>query len=297
MSNAPTPLTNAVNLRTIVRGAYDVQKLRIQMGNRIVAQFKTKLGQRPGKSESEDLDDDAKSVLDDLRHDFKKMMDGVKLVRLATFKATPLISTFTEFCLLQQYLDLEENETRHFRNLGKILPEFPIFVQFLDQVKGIGPAMAGVIISEIDIHRALYPSSLYQYAGLGCESDGKGTSKRKEHLHQIEYTDKDGKPATRLGIRYNPFLKTKLMGVLANSFIKQADSPYRKHYDDYKHRLEHRPDWANTTKGHRHMAACRWMIKRFLSDLYKHWRALEGLPVHPPYSEAKLGIVHKKGEG
>jgi len=35
------------------------------------------------------------------------------------------------------------------------------------------------------------------------------------------------------------------------------------------------------------------MIKMFLVDLYNAWRRLEGLPVAPTYSEAKLGKVHK----
>jgi hypothetical protein len=34
------------------------------------------------------------------------------------------------------------------------------------------------------------------------------------------------------------------------------------------------------------------MIKRFLVDLYKAWRPLEGLPVAPEYGEGKLGIIH-----
>jgi hypothetical protein len=38
------------------------------------------------------------------------------------------------------------------------------------------------------------------------------------------------------------------------------------------------------------------MIKRFLVDLYKAWRPLEGLPVAPEYSEAKLGLKHKSAQ-
>ncbi len=136
---------NNTNLRTIVRGAYDIQKLRIMMGNRIVAQFKAKLGQKPSESEDE-IDDEGQDLLKELRADFKTMMDGVKTVKLATFKATQLISTFTEFCLFQQFMDLEESEGRHFRNLGKVLLEYPIFTEYLDTVKGIGPAMAAVIM-------------------------------------------------------------------------------------------------------------------------------------------------------
>jgi hypothetical protein len=36
------------------------------------------------------------------------------------------------------------------------------------------------------------------------------------------------------------------------------------------------------------------MLKRFLVDLYKAWRSLEGLPVAPEYSVGKLGIVHSR---
>ena len=34
------------------------------------------------------------------------------------------------------------------------------------------------------------------------------------------------------------------------------------------------------------------MMKMFLLDLWKVWRALEGLPVTESYAEAKLGIRH-----
>jgi hypothetical protein len=279
-------------VRTIVRGAYDIQKLRIQMGNRIAAQFKAKLGQPPGVAEEDSLDEEASTILEDLRAEFKKLMDGVKTVKLATFKASPLISNFTEFSLLQQYLDLEESEKRHFRNLGKILEEFPIFTGYLNTIKGIGPAIAGVIISEIDIHMARHPSSLAQYSGLGVEADGRGTSKRTEHLKDVSYTNKAGEQAVRKGITYNPFLKTKLMGVLASSFVKQKGSPYRAIYDNVKTRYQNEAKWKDESKGHIHQAACRYMIKQFLLDLYRHWRALEGLPVSEPYYVAKLGMQH-----
>ena len=286
-------------LRSLVRGAYDIQALRIMMGNRICAQFKAKLGQRPGKSEEDDLDEEGASVLKELRAEFKKLMDGVKQVKLATFKATPIISTFTEFTLLQQYLDLEEMEKRHFNQFAKVLQEIPFYNDWLEAIPGCGPAMAGVILSEIDIRRAKYPSSLWQYAGLGVESDGRGTSRRKEHLHAIAYTDKDGNPAERQGIRFNPLLKTKLMGVLSNSFVKMSPEKckYRKIYDDYKHRLESHPKWQAESKGHRHEASKRYAVKMFLIDLYVAWRAHDGYPVAKPYHEAKLGMrAHGDGQ-
>lgn len=360
-------------MRTMVRGAYDLQKLRIQMGNRIVGNFKVKLGQVPGETEDE-LDEDAKAVLKDLRLRYKKLTDGVKTFpRQASFKGDEVISTYTELCLIAQYVSLEDSEAQHFRRLGNVLTEYPIWTEFLEGVSGVGPAMAGVIISEMDIHKARYPSSLWAYAGLDVvgqwvlgdtrfvcgdrvaaeawvaeghvperrplvgdvdpnlvtfTADGPmltvqfaragftvlgaydwvssgGRSRKKDHLREVAYTDKNGKPATRVGITFNPWLKTKLIGVLASSFLRVRDSPYAAIYYGYKHRLESHEVYgtANDTKtdsdgkklmskGRRDNMAKRYMIKEFLKDLYKAWRPLEGLEVSPPYQEAKLGIKH-----
>ena len=284
------------NIRVMVRGAYDIQKLRIQMGNRIVANWKAKLGQAPNATE-ETLDEAEKSLLDNLRESYKKLADGVAtLPRQSTFKGDELISTYTELVLIDQYIGLEKQETTQFSRLGNVLKDFPIYNEFLVNVYGIGPAMAGVILSEINIHAAEYPSSLWKYAGLDVAGDGQGRSRRKEHLVESTYIDADGVEQTKNGISFNPFLKTKLVGVLGSSFIKQsaAKCQYRKIYDDYKHRLENSPAHADKSKGHRHNMAVRYAVKRFLADLYVAWRTLEGLPVANEYSVDKLGIVHHK---
>lgn len=280
------------NLRTIVRGAYDVQKLRIQMGNRIVGNFKAKLGQAPGQPE-EEMDAEGKKIIEAMRAAYKKLTDGVKVFpRQKDFVGDEVISDYTELCLVAQYMDLEKHEDQHFRRLGNILNEFPIYTHFLDHVRGIGPAMAGVIISEIDITKCRYPSSLWKYAGLDVASNGAGRSRKKEHLVEREYKDRDGNPATRVGITFNPFLKTKLVGVLASSFLRCQDSPYAEVYRNYKHRLENHEKYATVSKGHRHNMAMRYMVKRFLVDLYREWRTLEGLDVSAEYHEAKLGHRH-----
>lgn len=366
----PVPM----NLRLIVRGSYDLQALRIQMGNRLIGNFKAKLGQAPGQSE-ETLDGASKKLLADLRATLPKISDvisspapmaspenpvlippdaeieineaevddedkvaaeserkaakaGKLIVDLvskryaivtegrktfptrASFKGDPVISDYTELSLVAQYVDLEKQEKQGFNRLNNILPDYPIFVEFLDKVSGCGPMMSGVILSEIDIHKARYPSSLWKYAGLDVGPDGRGRSRRAEHLVNRTYTKKDGSEGVRLGITFSPFLKTKLLGVLGPSFIKVKDSPYKTIYYNYKHRLENHAVYgiANegakdenghkvTSKGRRHAMAIRYCVKMFLLDLYKSWRALEGLPVAPPYSEAKLGMPpHRGGE-
>lgn len=263
-------------IRTMVRGAYDLQKLRIQMGNRVTANFKAKLGLTPDGMSEKELEKAEKKILDQLRQSYMRITDGVvaegqesvegKLPSLKKFKGDNLISSYTELVLVDQYMGLLRDEEKHFKQLGRVLEGIPIYDQFLSQVRGIGPAMAGIIISEIDITRAEYPSSVWKYAGLDAVTYGKYTDdKGKEHtvpahlidayfedgdtskpmlmegrypvtiatagrsrkdfcLVEREYINKDGKEATRLSITYNPFLKTKLIGVLGTSFLRTGIS-------------------------------------------------------------------------
>ena len=125
--------------------------------------------------------------------------------------------------------------------------------------------------------------------GLDVGPDGKGRSRKAEHLIDREYTDKEGNQSTRKSITYNPFAKTKLMGVLAGSFLR-CGSPYAQVYKDYKQRLENHPSHKDKTANHRHQMAMRYMCKRFLVDLYMAWRPLEGLEVTEEYAVRKLGI-------
>ena len=281
-------------LKTMVRGAYDLQKLRIQMGNRIIGNFKVKIGQEPGKTEST-LNAEEKKILESMRESYKTICHGLKnLPPKHRFKADGVIDTYTEFCLMDEYIELERAEHRAFRKLKSELSDHPIWSVFLEDVRGVGPAMAGVIISEIDITKAEYPSSLWKYAGLDVASDGNGRSRKKEHLVDAEYITADGEVKTRKSITFNPFLKTKLVGVLGASFLRAGkDNTYAKAYYEYKNRIENHPAHVEKSKGHRHNMATRYMVKRFLVDLYKEWRKLEGLPVSPEYSEAKLGKVHR----
>ncbi len=285
--------TGSDGLRALVRGTYDLQKIRIQMGNRIVGNFKVKLGQEPSTSE-EDMEEDAKVVLAAIRESYDLITDGVidDIPTRKKFKAAGVIDTYTEFVLVAAYLRIEKDEEQHFRRFRGVLEDFPIWVEWMIDVRGVGPAMAAVIISEFDIHKAKYPSSFWAYAGLDVAKDGAGRSRRTEHLVKRQYIDKDGKEAERNSITFNPWLKTKLMGVLASSFVRAGAGKYEQIYRDYKHRLESNPAHDEKSKGHRDNMAKRYMVKMFLVDLHMEWRELEGLSVSVPYSEGKLGLRH-----
>lgn len=280
-------------LASVVRGTYALQRLRIATGLRIVSNFKEKIGQTSGTSE-EALDREAKKLLLDLRASHQRLTDAIlNLPRRHQFPGDGLITNETQFALVDQYLNLEAQEEAHFKSLKKLLSPYPLWHEFLKPTKGIGPAIAAVIISQIDITKATYPSSLWVYAGLGVCEDGRGKSRRKEHLVDQVYIDKDGNQKTRKGLGYNPFLKSKLVSVLGGSFIKSGkDHYYSKIYYNYKNRIEHMPAHADKSKGHRHKMAVRYMIKRFLVDLHIMWRHLEGLPLSEEYSIGKLGMKH-----
>jgi len=279
-------------LKELVRGAYDIQKIRIQIGLRIVANFKTQLGQEPGEKE-DTMEIQAQNILSEIRKSYKKLTDGLKNFPVAAnFKGDNIISDFTVLCLASQYVSIEEQEKKHFARLKYPLSEYKIWTEYLEKIKGVGPAMAGVIISEIDISKSKYPSSLWKYCGLDVGKDGKGRSRKAGHLGESKYIDKDGETKTKIGITFNPFIKTKLVGVLGSSFLRAGDNKYSQIYGDYKHRLEHHKIYKDVSKGHRHNMAIRYMIKMFLVNLHIKWRELENLPVATPYSEGKLGLKH-----
>lgn len=273
----PTKQTNPV--RSMVRGIYDLQHLRIQAGNRIAANFRSKLGQTPDGMSEEDLEKEQKSVLDDLRKSYVRITDGIvenhtqdnqdddekeivtsNLPTRKKFIGDNLISTYTELILVHQYIELLASEQKHFKQLNNVLEDFPIYTEYLKGVPGVGPAISAIIISEIDIHAVVYPSQIWAYAGLDVVTLGKyvndkgqekivpahliethfksntsdylaegkypityfseGRSRKEHSLVDRTYINKDGEEATKRSITFNPFLKTKLIGVLGSSFLK-----------------------------------------------------------------------------
>lgn len=299
------------DIRIMVRGTYDLQKLRCQMGNRLVGNFKVKIGVEPGTKEEDLSDREKASLLKQLHAEYNRITDGI--VKLGV-PGDGIISTEAEFVLVGQYVSLLKQEEDQFKNLSKQIQGILIWDKYLKAVKGVGPQMAGVLISEIDITRAKYASSLWKYAGLDVvmvphngSMVGEGRSRRADHLVTVKYKNKDGEDTERKSITFNPFLKTKLIGVLGGSFLK-TKGEYSDIYYDYRTRLENHAVYgiandeqriaefkANgkkySPKAHRHNMAVRYMIKCFLADLYEAWRPLEGLPVHNPYAEAKLEMA------
>jgi len=280
-------------IRNLIRGFYDVQKLRISTGNRIVANFHAKLGCQPGQK-LDDMDYESKKMLDQLVQEAKLITTAIAENRskpgFVIKKHDGIIDDEIEYELVIDYLVLLETEERYTKTIEKAVKQFPIWESFLSKVRGCGPIMAAVIISELDPYKARHVSSFWKYAGLDVVN-GEGRSRKKDHLVDVQYINKDGELAVRKSITFNPFLKTKLIGVLGASFLR-SKSPYSEIFYNYRNRLENHPEHKKKTPGHRKNMAIRYMVKMFLKDLWVTWRTLEGLPVEPDYAEAKLGLKH-----
>jgi hypothetical protein len=308
-------------LRLMTRGAYALQKLRIQTGLRLCANFRDKLkesGEIAADADDEELSEKAQKIIDVLKADYRRLTEGVArnrtLPRREGFVGEGVISDFTELVLVHQYEQLERQEREHFRHIGEALESLPIWTDWLEGQRGIGPAMGAVLVTSFDVHKAVRPSQFWAIAGLdvgpGIATDPDhhlARSRRKEHLVEREYKARDGSTKKKMSTTFDPWLQSRMLGVLGGSLLRSS-SPYRKHYDQYRHRIETDPNRRKGTLADKkkdrqngiidesiwhplriHRASMRYMVKYFIADFWRAWREIEGLPVVPWYHEAKQG--------
>ena len=93
-----------LSVRNTVRGIYDIQKLRIQCGNRVVANFKAKLGQQPSATEDQ-MPNESIDLLVHLRRSHKLITEAIAASpRLRKFPGDELISDQAEYHSLHSTL-------------------------------------------------------------------------------------------------------------------------------------------------------------------------------------------------
>lgn len=259
-------------LKLIVKEYYETQKYRVRLGNRMKLK-------KDG--------DDQKNSVD---------TQGILYVSSREF-----------FFLDESYASALAREKEMEKMIHERLKDFPIN-EWFKGVKGCGDMMTAILITTIDIEKASTVSKIWQYCGLN-PGEVRGMKKMSpkqaaENGFEVvrEYDNFEGKKEviakTMDMIRgdklkagylapFNQWIRTKLIGVLAGSFLKSR-SPYRIYYDN----LKTRELAKGTPKGHAHNRALRYMVKMFLADMYAVWRELEGLEVRAPYQEEKLGHKH-----
>lgn len=279
-------------LKRKVRIFYDLQRLRLQTAGRGASKPKT-------EEDEVELDETAKAAAADARptialHPADLAVLERRAAELERAEKNALADIAEHLATIGFYRDVLSDKTRY---------------------RGIGPTMAGVILAEFDIFRLETPSQMWAFAGLRpvdaqrctqchfvLDEHGQHTSKKTackgEPPPGVYASGKAQKPTRGQKLPYNAFLRAKLCGVLGAVLLKLNPSqpltgtvsPWRKCYDDYKHRKL--SDGWGVNDAHRHAAAIRYMIKMLLADIWTKWRAYEKLAVRPSYQEEKLGHTH-----
>lgn len=285
-------------IRASIDNFYDMQKLRIQCGNRICAAIRQTDDETENDNILKTLASEYNRVTDVLAEKYKSSRRSLGKAIKAT-DDLEIIKSEIDYNMAEQYVALLNQEQQISKFISKLVKEHPMWDRFFGSVDGCGPLMAAVCISYLDIHKARYVSSFWSYAGVGTRAaddpDAPRVAMSRKALVDAVYLDKDGNVQMRKSIGYNDFLHTKLLGVLGDSFVKRSGSEYRKVYDDYKNRYQNRADWKND-KGEVsamrcHRAAIRQAIKAFLRDLWVEWRTYEGYTIPESYAEAHLGMA------
>ena len=157
-------------------------------------------------------------------------------------------------------LELMVAEKNALSDVEDLLKEMPIYTQVFsdkERFRGIGPTMAGVIISEFDINIADTASKFWSFAGLApvaamrcklcnkvaepaadlgdtylhtkgaiwIKGEQKPCPKQKEHLTSSEVYEsgKSARPIKGEKLVYNSFLRSKLVGVLAPVLLQTGN--------------------------------------------------------------------------
>jgi len=258
-------------IRFLVEQYYDVQKLRVEAFNRVVAYVKSQcLTETHQKSASHTIcETQADSAV-------KPSTIAYSMVK-SKIKQPKEISE-----LIWYHNSLHETEKQLAKRLDAWSKHHPLRINFLSRIQGIGPILSSALIAWLSpIERFANISKLWSYCGMAPGQKRKRGAK----------------------LNYNPHLKT-LMWKIASSFEKQKaeKSRYRRIYDEKKQYYLNRDDLKRAidekkkgAKLHVRLMAMRYTAKRFLADLWLFWRRLEGLPVTEPYAIGVMG--HSGFEG
>lgn len=304
----PPQDTLKIRLKRTVHYFYDLQKMRVGVGNRTSDPTDfvevEKVNKKGEKQKVRKKKPTTRAHMEQAMQNLIKSQQARAEALQAEMpeepaglpSAAPVLDEDDRQYLKGQELLLRTMELETLARIEDMLAKFPIYDAFLNSKKnkdqkGCGPTLSGVIISEVEMWRPADPTSWVSQKPLTItDENGKdwpyveavietevrerqddGSVKKQKVQHTIycyEYTNQEGvkewrqdvcptpsslwsysglavDPETGLAVRrkkgvksnWNPFLKTKMVAVLAGCFMK-ANSPWRSYYDNYKHRKQ-----------------------------------------------------------
>lgn len=170
-------------IRVLVSNVYDMQKLRIAAGNRLVQSFYLNLGVEPSTS-PDNADKEEKKMIDKLKSDYKRISDGVADGNVSIKKAIKQLSESTDekeklqvvrnemdYKLIDSYMLLLDSEEQSIKVLEKYVQAHPLWDAFFKDIKGAGTLMAAMCIAYLDVRKARHVSSFFKYCGLDTVQD------------------------------------------------------------------------------------------------------------------------------
>lgn len=300
------PDIQKAQIRNLVDGVYDIQKLRVATGNRIVASLRPTVLQskKPDMTseEKDKLQKEKDKLLSKILSEYKNITEylvdkAVSDKSIASYGTTEYIKSKVDYVLVQNYMRLKAAEDGMAKVVAEHVYQHPLWDYFFKDVVGCGPMIAAICIAYLDPYKARHRSSFYRYCGLDVQTDSEGNLRGngRWYTEMRPYTDKEGNEALKKSITYNPFIKSKLLEVFIGGCIRlnaneklRGRVKYASIYQEHKHRQESYPEPPRPIVAHRR--AVRYAAKAFLSDLWVAWRTLEGLEVTEPYAVAKLGM-------
>lgn len=216
---------------------------------------------------------------------------------------------------------MRQQETILKNKAMKIIRLHPLWTEWLESVRGIGPCLAGGILARVHIENCKSVSQLWKYAGLGvtlqswkCKACGHelphDPSLLKRGVRATVMCPKCQNPMASIGhadrrekgktLGFNPHVKT-LFWKVGESFVKlkAEKSGYRKLYDRFRDQVEKKiaanggfcsKEHRNEKKkvipcfdAHKFAMAKRLTVKVFAAHIYLKWRQLMGLSTENPW--------------
>lgn len=196
-------------IKALVHGLEDLTKTRIKSGQRIASAFRAAhIGQidaAQSPEEKEKLQREFDGILDMLKTEYIRMTDGIvhedfdivtgSLPTPKKFRPTPVISSYGMLLNIDQYIRRLNEEKLNTKQLELALKEELLYTEYLEKIPGIGPKIAGVLISEFDFEKARYVSNMESYAGLNTTIVGVyeqgGMTKYVPHIELMRFFEQN----------------------------------------------------------------------------------------------------------
>lgn len=223
-------------IRAYISNVYDIQKLRISAGNRIVQSLYIQLGIKPSTS-PEDADKESVNLINVLKKEYKRITDAVVNNDITTKKAIKqlmsgekalrgssdamagsstkptddgfILKYITDdkvYGLVSSYMKLLESEEGLIKVLDKEVKAHPLYERFFSHVKGCGTLMSAMCIAYLDIEKARHVSCFWRYCGIDTvqDKDKEGNliyqtmdGTYRRCIEKVMFvTEEDGEPAS-----------------------------------------------------------------------------------------------------